>query len=243
MSIAPIEGSNIVITGVTRGLGRAMVAEFIRLGHRVLGCARTEDMIEDLRRIYPTSDFQTVDVAVDTQVQAWANRLLREYGAPDLVVNNAAVLNSKANLWEVGDQDFADTIDINIKGVVNVIRHFIPSMINCQRGVLVNFTSRWGKTFEPQMAPYCATKWAVVALTRVLAEELRPKGIAAVGLNPGIVNTAMLQTYMGITDTSVTSSYKAPSEWARIAIPFILKLGLSDSGTLYDVPIDLTEGL
>jgi NAD(P)-dependent dehydrogenase (short-subunit alcohol dehydrogenase family) len=212
-----------------------MVDEFVRLGHTVLGCARTKNEIEELTRMYPGQDFQTVDVASDEQVKAWAERLLREYGPPDFVLNNAAVINLKRSLWEVGDREFSNEIDINIKGVVNVIRHFTPSMISQKHGVIVNFSSRWGTKFEKQMAPYCATKWAVVALTRVLAEELRPEGIAAVELNPGIVRTGMFQKYLGDINGLETSRYLTPVEWARIAVPYILRLCLKDTGKLRNV--------
>jgi NAD(P)-dependent dehydrogenase (short-subunit alcohol dehydrogenase family) len=226
--------STIVITGVTRGLGRAMVDEFIRLGHSVSGCARTKAEIAELARVYPEHDFQTVNVASDAEVKAWAEHLLKTKGTPDFVLNNAAIINFRASLWEVGDREFSDEIDINIKGVANVIRHFAPSMIGRKRGVFVNFCSRWGKKVEKQMAPYCATKWAVVALTRAVAEELRPAGIAAVGLNPGIVKTGMLERYLRNTPTETLSSI-TPVDWAKIAAPFILRLCLRDTGRLRNV--------
>jgi NAD(P)-dependent dehydrogenase (short-subunit alcohol dehydrogenase family) len=212
-----------------------MVDEFVRLGQTVCGCARTKNKIEELAGMYPGHDFQTVDVASDREVRAWAGRLLDKYGPADYVLNNAAVINSKASLWQVENRDFSDEIDINIKGVVNVVRHFAPAMIRRKRGVIVNFTSRWGKTFEKQMAPYCATKWAVVALTRALADELRPEGVAAVGLNPGIVKTEMLQRYLGDVDRYDESNYLTPNVWARIAVPLILRLRLKDSGRLRNV--------
>ena len=115
------QASNVVITGVTRGLGRAMVDEFVRLGHKVLGCARTNEDINVLTRKYPGQDFQSVDVASDAAVRAWAKRLLKKHGPPDFVLNNAAVLNLRAPLWEVTDREFSDEIDINIKGVVNAL--------------------------------------------------------------------------------------------------------------------------
>src|ERR1035438_5435332 len=201
------EPSRVLITGVTRGLGRAMVDEFVRLGHTVFGCARTKREIEELTHLHPTHDFQTVNVASHVEVNAWAKRLLKSHGPPDFVLNNAAVINLKQLLWRVTDRDFSDGIDINLKGAVNVIRYFVPSMITRKRGVIVNFTSRWGSTFEAHMAPYCATKWAVVVLTRVLAQELRAQGIAVVGLNPGIVKTELLQGYLGQTKTTDMARY------------------------------------
>jgi NAD(P)-dependent dehydrogenase (short-subunit alcohol dehydrogenase family) len=232
MSVQP---SIVVITGVTRGLGRAMVDEFVRLGHKVVGCARTTHQIEKLARTYPEHDFQPVDVASDAQVKAWTRRLLAKFGPPDLLLNNAAVINSKAALWRVSNRDFADEVDINIKGLVNMVRYFVPSMIKRKRGIIVNFTSRWGKKFETNIAPYCATKWAVVALTRVLAEELQPEGVAAIGLNPGIVKTGMLQRYMGDSSVVDMSKFLSPADWAKIAVPFILQLRLKDTGHVCNV--------
>ncbi len=235
MSPTEFQAAAILITGVTRGLGRAMVDEFVRLGHTVFGCGRTKSQIQELARTYPGHDFQTVDVASDLEVKAWAERLLAKHRAPDFLLNNAATINLKALLWEVGNRDFSDLIDINVKGVVNVIRHFAPSMITRKRGVIVNFTSRWGTKCEMRMAPYCATKWAVVALTRVLAEELKPEGIAAVGLNPGIVQTGMLQSYLGNANIADLSTYVTPLEWAQFAVPFILHLRLKHTGKLLSV--------
>jgi len=230
----------ILITGVTRGLGRAMVEEFAGSssshGNTVIGCARTKSEIKELARIYRKHDFQTVNVASDTEVAAWSKRLLKKYGPPDFVLNNAAIINLKAPLWEVGTKEFSDVVDINIKGVVNVIRHFVPAMIRRKSGVIVNFSSRWGESFDKQMGPYCATKWAVMALTQVLAEELKPFGVAAIALNPGIIRTEMLQRYLGLTIGPSQSCYPTPAKWAKMAAPYILSLKMSDTGKLRKVP-------
>src|ERR1051325_9763809 len=89
----------ILITGATRGLGRALAAEFARQGHTVLGCGRSQKGIEQLRRSFNRPhDFEVVDVASDEQVQRWAGRLLKDYGPPDLLLNNAALINRNAPL-------------------------------------------------------------------------------------------------------------------------------------------------
>src|SRR4051812_39976565 len=105
----------VVVTGVTRGLGRAMVDEFIRAGHFVLGCGRTRSEIDKLTFQYRGSgDFQTVDVASDQDVKVWASHIANRWGTPDLILNNAAVINKKAPLWEVEARELSDEIDINI---------------------------------------------------------------------------------------------------------------------------------
>jgi NAD(P)-dependent dehydrogenase (short-subunit alcohol dehydrogenase family) len=225
-------GKVVLITGVTRGLGRAMVDEFVRLGHTVLGCGRSKDGVERFRRqIGPPHDFAAVDVASDDEVKAWAGRLLGSHGPPDLVLNNAGVINKTARLWEIGAREFAQVIDVNIRGIANVIRHFVPSMIKRKRGVIVNFSSGWGRSTDAEVAPYCATKWAVEGLTRSFAQEL-PSGMAAVALNPGIINTEMLQSCFG----GSASGHLSPAEWAKSAVPFLLKLGPDDNGKPLTAP-------
>ena len=219
-------GKIVLITGVTRGLGRAMVDEFARLGHTVCGCGRSEKVIDQVRRqVGPPHDFGTVDVSSDDEVKAWASRLLTSHGPPDLVLNNAGVINRNARLWEVSAQEFSQVIDVNLKGIANVIRHFVPTMIKHKRGVIVNFSSGWGRSTDAEVAPYCASKWAIEGLTQAFAQEL-PSGLAAVALNPGIINTEMLKSCFG----GSASGYLSPAEWARSAVPFLLKLGPSDNG-------------
>ena len=222
----------IVITGVTRGLGRAMADEFIRLGHTVLGCGRSEREIETLRKRYSDPhDFDVVDVANHENVKPWAKRLLKSHRAPDLLINNAAIINRNAPLWEVSAGDFSRIIDINIKGVANTIRHFVPAMIDAGSGVIVNCSSGWGRSTDAEVAPYCATKWAIEGLTQALAQEL-PSGMAAVPLNPGIINTEMLQSCFGAS----AGSYIAPAQWAQKAVPFLLQIGPKDNGRPLTAP-------
>lgn len=223
----------IVITGVTRGLGRAMAEEFIRLGHTVLGCGRSRATLEELRRRFPTQhDFAEVDVASDVQVKTWATCLMRTFGPPDLLLNNAGVINRNAPLWKVPAAEFDAVIDTNLKGSANVIRSFAPAMIGRGHGVIVNFSSGWGRSTEAEVGPYCATKWAIEGLTQSLAQEL-PAGLAAVALNPGIIDTDMLRSCFG----SSASSYPEPAAWAAIAVPFLLQLGSRENGQALTVPI------
>ena len=228
----PANPKTILITGVSRGLGRALTEEFIRLGHTVIGCGRSEKEIAQLQKQFPPpNDFTAVDVSADEQVAAWAKRVLQSHAAPDLLLNNAGIINRNAKLWEIGADEFSRVIDVNIKGVANVIRHFAPAMIARRSGVIVNFSSGWGRSADAEVAPYCATKWAMEGLTQALAQEL-PPGMAAVPLNPGIINTAMLQSCFA----GGATNYPAPREWAKTAAPFLLKISSADNGRQLTVP-------
>jgi len=223
---------HIVLTGVSRGLGRAMLEGLVAAGHTVWGCARSAEAIAALRgRFGPPHCFEVVDVSRDEDVARWARSLVSDRGPPDLVINNAALINRNARLWEVPAHEFSQVIDANIKGVANVIRHFVPPMVPRRRGVIVNFSSYWGRSAAAEVAPYCATKWAIEGLTAALAEEL-PSGMAAVALNPGIIHTDMLKSCFGES----ASNYLAPNDWARKAVPFILSLGARDNGRQATVP-------
>jgi NAD(P)-dependent dehydrogenase (short-subunit alcohol dehydrogenase family) len=222
----PASKKVILITGVSRGLGRAMTEEFIRIGHTVIGCGRSESAIAELKKQFPAPhDFTAVDVASDEQVAAWAKRVLPSHGAPDLLLNNAALINRNAPLWEVPAKEFSEIIDVNIKGVTNVIRHFVPAMVVRRSGVIVNFSSGWGRSTDAEVAPYCATKWAIEGLTQSLAQEL-PAGMAAVPLNPGIIDTDMLRSCFG----GSSGGYPSPVKWAKSAAPFLLNLSARDNG-------------
>ena len=216
----------ILITGVSRGLGRAMTDEFIRRGHTVIGCGRSKAAIAELKKAYgPPHRFDVVDVTDDAKVAKWAQAVLSELGPPDLLLNNAALINRNAPLWEVPAAEFDAVMDVNIKGVANVIRHFVPAMVERKHGVICNFSSGWGRVTDPYVAPYCATKWAMEGLTQALAQEL-PKGMAAIPLSPGIINTEMLQSCFG----EDALAFPTAEDWAQEAVPWLLKLGPKDNG-------------
>jgi len=222
----------IVITGVSKGLGQAMTEGFIQLGHTVLGCARSQAAVEKLNQKFGSPHkFTALDVANEEQVQTWAKQLLSDYGAPDLLINNAAIINDLAPLWQIPSEDFSHLIDVNIKGVANVIRHFVPAMIEKGSGIIVNLSSGWGRSTSAQVSSYCASKWAIEGLTGSLAQEL-PDGMAAIPLSPGIIHTEMLEVCYG----EDAANYTAIADWVDKAVPFLLQLSPSDNGMPLTVP-------
>jgi NAD(P)-dependent dehydrogenase (short-subunit alcohol dehydrogenase family) len=216
----------IVLTGATRGLGRALVPRFVAAGHTVLGCGRSAASVAELTRSFgPPHDFAALDVRDWPAVKAWSDRLLARYGPPDLLINNAALMNDPAPLWEVPAAEFDALIDVNVKGVANVIRAFVPAMVARQSGVIVNLSSGWGRSTSPEVAPYCASKYAVEGLTLALAKEL-PRGMAAVPLNPGVIDTDMLRQCWA----DDAGAYPTADRWAERSAPFLLALGPKDNG-------------
>eukprot|EP00268_Persea_americana_P040850 TRINITY_DN40641_c0_g1_i2.p1 TRINITY_DN40641_c0_g1~~TRINITY_DN40641_c0_g1_i2.p1 ORF type:complete len:249 (+),score=32.44 TRINITY_DN40641_c0_g1_i2:138-884(+) len=204
----------VLITGVSQGLGRALALELAKRGHTVIGCARSQDKIASLQSELSSHDpsnhlLLTVDVRLDSSVEELARLVTETKGVPDIIVNNAGSINKNNKIWEVPAEEFSAVIDTNVKGTANILRHFLPPMIENKRGIIVNLSSGWGRSAAAEVAPYCASKWAIEGLTRSVAKEL-PVGMAIIALSPGVVNTEMLQSCFGAS----ASLYQTPEAWS-----------------------------
>jgi len=225
---------HIVITGATNGIGRALALEWAQTGHRITCCGRNSTQISNLKTELGDSVFaKVVDVTDANSVTEWASESVAKWGAPDLLINNAAVINENAPLVDVPKEMFDLVIDVNVKGVANVLRAFLPSMIQLNKGVVINISSGWGRGTSPEVAPYCASKFAIEGLTKALAQEL-PSGMAAIPLSPNTVNTSMLQSCFGQEGARHSPG---PEAWAKAVAPWILKLGPNHNGQSLSTPV------
>ena len=222
----------IVITGATKGLGKALADEYIQLGHNVIGCGRDAESIKSLSKNYEgEADFQVVDISRYDQVQKWSATILEKYKSPDFLINNAGIINKNAFIWDVPEEEFSSVININIKGTYHTIKGFVPSMIKSKVGIVVNFSSGWGRSTSPEVGPYCSSKWAIEGLSKSLAQEL-PEGMACVALNPGGIDTDMLRSCWDDN----ASLYEKPDSWASRVAPYILNINSKDSGSSLNAP-------
>lgn len=238
----------IVISGVTSGLGRGLLEYYYIHGHHVVGCARTTKDVNALSKLFPKAKLNVVNVANDMEVAAWVDRICGKRGVDserldvDIVIANAGVSPETALenhcAWEVPRADFDATLDINIKGVSNMIRHFIPRMIddtknqkNPTNKCFVAMSSGLGRSPNPYHAAYCASKWAIEGMVKSLAMSL-PEPLYAVPLAPGIVETGMMPG--NGCDNTVNS-------WVQVAGPMILALSRADNGKSSSVEGFYTE--
>ncbi|PIA55245.1 hypothetical protein AQUCO_00800163v1 [Aquilegia coerulea] len=218
----------ILITGVSKGLGKALALEIASKGHTIIGCSRSQDKLDSLASFLssPPHILLQVDVCSDTHVAELAKTVIELKGiVPDIIVNNAGTINKNNRIWEVPVEEIDAVFDTNVKGSINVLRHFLPKMVERKRGVVVNMSSGWGRSAAAQVAPYCASKWAIEGLTKSIAKEL-PPGIAIVALSPGVVNTDMLASCFGAS----ANLYQTPEAWAPKAAAMVLNLTAADNG-------------
>ncbi len=104
-------------------------------------------------------------------------------------------------------------------------------MIKSRVGIVVNFSSGWGRSTSPEVGPYCSSKWAVEGLSKSLAQEL-PEGMACVALNPGVIDTDMLRSCWNEN----ASLHEKPDSWASRVAPYILSITSKDSGSSLTAP-------
>ena len=234
----------IIVTRATSDLGSAMVKEFLALGHKVVGCGRSEAKIRELKQKYsPISDrceFAVVDVCRDDQVRQWTKQILKKFGAPDFIIYKAGVTLPPNKLWEIPAAVFDRVLDGNTKGLANVVRHFVPSMIRAKRGVVVNVTSYLGRNKVPTMAPYSDTKWDLEGFSRTLAAEL-PECLTSIQLDPGAFATPITRIDC---DPEEYENLITAEGWARKVCPFVLTVDRSLNGKVLDASLlDVLCGL
>ena len=216
----------VCISGCSRGLGEAMALEFSARGWYVAGDARNKSALVQLSNKLNAKNFLSpFDVTKPEEVENFSKLVFQNLGCPYLLINNAGLINQNAPLTQVSTEEFASVLAVNLGGIHNMIRSFVPMMQNAGEGIVVNFSSYWGQSTAPEVAPYCASKWGVEGLTRALAQEL-PNNLAAVAFNPGIINTDMLRSCFG----DAALSHENPKQWAIHAVDKLTKLSCSDNG-------------
>ena len=182
--MTPLAGKVAVVTGASRGIGRAVADALRAAGARVAGCA-----------LHAAPGVDVCDVRRPEEVTRFARAVEERLGVPDLLVNNAGTV-ARARLDEISVEDWDGVVDANLRGTFLVTRAFLPGMRARRSGRIVNVASISGRQGTAGLTAYCAAKHGVVGLTRALAEELRADGIPVNAVCPGSVDTDMLRVGM-----------------------------------------------
>lgn len=181
-----------IVTGASRGIGRAITIALAERGVRVVALARSRDELAavtaDAQRHAPDSTFAVCDVGVWADVAAAVQQTVDRFGRIDLVVNNAG-FGSYAPFLAASLEEFHALMQVNYFGSLHVTRAVLPTLLEQRSGHLVFIASIAGRIASPRHTGYAATKFAVVGLAESLAYELAPYGIRITTVNPGTVAT------------------------------------------------------
>jgi 3-oxoacyl-[acyl-carrier protein] reductase len=187
-----LNGKIALVTGASRGIGRAIAGSLAGAGARVAVVARDEQRAAAAARELPGSDHRAyaADVADPESVRQLFERVEGDLGTPDILVNNAGVTRDNL-LMRLKDEDWDAVMDTNLRGAFNTIRAASRGMMKKRGGRIINITSVVGIIGNKGQANYSASKAGLIGLTKSVARELASRGILVNAVAPGYIETDM----------------------------------------------------
>jgi NAD(P)-dependent dehydrogenase (short-subunit alcohol dehydrogenase family) len=194
-----VEGKVALVTGASRGIGAGLAEEFVRAGMKLVLCSRSQPAMDEGESVIARS----VDVRDESEMESLVADAQRRFGAIDLWINNAGVLDPVAPVRDTEVAAFREHIDINLVGVFIGTRCYVRHLRRHDRGgVLINLSSGAAWNAYEGWGAYCAGKAGVERLTEVVAKEEADAGLRAYSIAPGVVDTAMQEAVRG-TDPEI----------------------------------------
>lgn len=217
------EGSVVLITGATSGIGRAAAIAWAKEGARLVLAGRRPDQGHETLRLVREAGgegiFVAADVGRESHVQNLVETAMARFGRIDCAFNNAGIEGRPGNLPEQDEANFDEVFDVNVKGCFRAMKHEIAAMLRCGGGAIVNNASVGGLVGMPGMSVYSASKHAVCGLTRSAALEFAQRGIRINAVAPGGVQTEMLDRVTGGRDSESRRRMERLHPMGRIAQP------------------------
>lgn len=187
---------SVLITGTSKGIGYEAALAFARAGYRVHATMRNPSKAPALSQIAAREKLPLtvtpLDVDSDASVQAGVAAIQAEHGPLDVLVNNAGI-EVFGSVEEMTMDDFRSVMETNYFGVLRCIKAVVPQMRERRNGTIINVSSVAGVFSQPPATPYCASKWALEALSEGLACEMKSFGVHVALIEPGVIDTAMAQ--------------------------------------------------
>lgn len=183
-----------LVTGASKGLGLHLTKLLLSFGHKVIATSRNitsleEEITSNNENFYPL----TLDITSNLEVEKATEKAISHFGRIDVVVNNAGYC-LVGSVEEMTDKEFRNTMDVNLFGTVNIIRHVIPYLRKQRSGHIINISSNAGYVGFANAASYNAAKFGVVGLTEALEQEVKPFGIKVTVVAPGQFRTNFMDS-------------------------------------------------
>jgi 3-oxoacyl-[acyl-carrier protein] reductase len=243
-SAQPLANKIAVITGASRGIGRATALRFAEMGATVAinYCAQTERAQETLEMVKAAGSINSIivkgDVSRADEAQQLIDTVLAQYQRVDILVNNAGVQRAVL-VHKMTDADWHDVININLSSVFYTSRAVLPAMLVARSGHIINVTSASGFMAHRGAASYCASKHALTGLTKVLALETADKGILVNAVAPGVTDTDMIGSMTDVQRERLLSGVPlkrmaSPREVANL-IAWVATEGTYSTGNVFHI--------
>lgn len=182
----------ILVTGGSRGIGRAIVEKFAKEGYNVvLNYNKSEYAALDIAKQYENVEIFKANVSNPKDVEAMVNFAEEKFKKIDVLVNNAGI-SSSSLLQDLSLEEWNNLFEVNVTGTFLVTKNVLPNMISNKSGKIINISSVWGLVGASMEVAYSASKAAIIGFTKALAKEVGPSGITVNAIAPGIVMTDMV---------------------------------------------------
>ena len=215
-----------LVTGASRGIGRAIAERLASTGMDVAVAARTQDDIKDVAQAIGGKPF-VLDVTDREGVARVVERVEHELGAIDLLVNNAGIIEPGGPAWERGAAEWWRVFEVNVLGPFLLMQAVIPRMIERQRGRVINIGSQSAHRkieSSPTYSAYMGSKAALTRITEAIAYDARPHGVFVIAMRPGSIRTALVEKQLndlGDAARDIPESTWTPLETAGDVVAFI----------------------
>ena len=220
-----LNGKVALVTAAGQGIGRAIAEAFVAEGARVIATDLAEDKLKGL----PAAKLQKLDVRAQTQIEALAKTIAREFGALDILVNCAGYV-ADGSVLDCTEQDWDFSFDLNVKSMHRMIKAFLPAMLAKKSGSIVNISSTVSSIRGvPNRYAYGATKAAVIGLTKAVAADFIREGIRCNAVCPGTIASPSLEERIAATAKATGKSIEAVRQ------DFIARQPMGRLGTAQEV--------
>lgn len=231
-----------MITGASKGLGRALTLALAKVGVRLAICARGEMMLRKIEKEVLSLGAEVIAVQADVADIRDVNRFVsiveEGFGGVDVLINNASIFGpGPALLSDYPEHDFAEVLRVNVMNPFLVTKRVLPGMLIRKKGRIINLTSEAGKTGFAEWGAYGISKFAVEGLTQTWADELQDTGVSVSMVDPGEMNTEMHRVAVPECDYELED----PNEVAKVFVALTLDETIDLHGKRFEAQSFLQE--
>lgn len=186
-----LKGKIAVVTGAGSGMGRCMTLQLLEKGAIVIATDKNSETLYETKSMAPKGEIHvfTVDAAKENEINAFAKKVIKQFGYIDILINNAGFALGKIALKDVKMEDFKKIMDVNVYGVIHHTKLFLDILLSRPEAVIVNISSLFGIVGIADQVPYCTSKFAVRGFTEALRMELMETNVEVYCVHPGGINT------------------------------------------------------